>query len=423
MDNTDNVNMFAPERLQAILRDMPWHLRLPGGLEEAYSQRELPSRLRAIFLGVLVAIPLYLLTCLLELIYLPEMLQTNLPVRVLVIGLLLVILVLLQWSPVRRRAEQIAVCFALVLSAAQVPIALFSPAPYQALHFVVMVLPIVYLGTVIRVGFLYTLCASLLMLSGKAAAVFALSGMDSLQAAFTVQLALSFTILLLISNYLIERMRRRQIMQSWLLGQYRKALDNEQFRETGRTPGAGTAGSTAMEAELRRRLDMLAEVPSVDTSDTLPSARLVLRYSFALLLVRMDDREQFRKLYGDRETDFCITTMVRITRKLLSGPEDLAMRLENDTLALILQGVSASDAENIGQRILRDVRTLGIPHYGTEWRENVTASCGVLHSSDLPARDPRGLVLAAEKALEEAVETGGDRCVRYRKAMTGEVAS
>ena len=417
-----NASVYSPDRLQEILRDQPWHLRFPQGLERDYALRQLPARLRAMQLGVLVAIPLYLLTCLIEFLYLPAMLQNNLPARMVVIGLLLLILILLNWSVARQHAEKLAVSFTLLLSGAQIPIALASPEPYQPVHFLVMILPLIYLGTVTRAGFLYTLFASLLTLGAMAAAILSYSDMDGLQAAFTLQFTLSATILLLISNYIGERVMRRHVLQSWLLRHHRKALEEERARESVPAGAGARARIASVEAELQRRVDLLAELPVTNGDPAaLPSAHLVLRYSFALLLLKMDDEEEFTRLYGEKETDFCVTTMARIVRKHLSGPEDVAVRLEGNTLALLIQGVSASDAESMGQRILRDVTALGIPHYGTEWRENVTASCGVLHSSDFRGRDPRTLLMAAEQTLEEAMRLGGDRCLRHRDFSTDAV--
>lgn len=105
----------------------------------------------------------------------------------------------------------------------------------------------------------------------------------------------------------------------------------------------------------------------------------------------------------------------RVLDSALYRPSDLAAKLSQNTFIILLPNTNAQGAKAIAERLLKEVRQLGLTHPQRE-SQLVTISVGVSSYEPLAlnsyAASAEELLAQADKALTKARDQGGDRmCV------------
>ncbi len=129
----------------------------------------------------------------------------------------------------------------------------------------------------------------------------------------------------------------------------------------------------------------------------------------SLIMLDIDDFKKFNDTYGHQEGDACLIRVARCLSGSLKRKTDLAARFGGEEFACILPNVGADGAALVAETILRNVRSLRIPHAASSARNCVTVSIGVatvVPNTNLAAET---VIAAADKGLYHAKGDGKDR--------------
>src|SRR5690606_18828071 len=173
------------DRLTALLHRPIWLLRFPAALEQPFWRRQQPAQVLAARIGVLIGIPLYLITTLIEWRTDPALLRLTLPTRALAIGLLLLVGVAASCAMTRRHLAWIVPLAILLLNSLQLYICRFSAPAYQAMTLLWMLLPLTFMSTVSRVPFRCALWVALCTAGGFLLCAVGFSSLSGIQLSHT----------------------------------------------------------------------------------------------------------------------------------------------------------------------------------------------------------------------------------------------
>jgi diguanylate cyclase (GGDEF)-like protein len=130
----------------------------------------------------------------------------------------------------------------------------------------------------------------------------------------------------------------------------------------------------------------------------------------ALLMVDVDYFKRYNDQYGHQAGDACLKSVAKALVQSLRRPYDKVARYGGEEFACLLPKTDLAGAHLIAQRMLDQVRELGIEHLPSCIDANVTISVGV--ASMLASRDGAStatLLKAADDALYEAKRAGRAR--------------
>ena len=138
----------------------------------------------------------------------------------------------------------------------------------------------------------------------------------------------------------------------------------------------------------------------------------------SLLLIDVDFFKQINDTHGHQVGDECIRLVAQKVSQLLARPEAFVARYGGDELAVLLPGIDAREAHDLGNRLCRGIATASlVPATDTPGTKSLTISCGASTAKgqksgsqvDVEAEMPAGLVAAADRALYIAKYLGRNR--------------
>jgi diguanylate cyclase (GGDEF)-like protein len=129
----------------------------------------------------------------------------------------------------------------------------------------------------------------------------------------------------------------------------------------------------------------------------------------SLLMVDVDHFKQFNDLYGHGAGDECLRKISGILATAGLRPSDSVTRYGGEEFALILPGCGDGGANTVGNRIRTLVEEAAIPHGHSPSAHVVTISVGIATRNPSPVGNMSELLLAADKALYKAKQTGRNR--------------
>jgi diguanylate cyclase (GGDEF)-like protein/PAS domain S-box-containing protein len=128
-----------------------------------------------------------------------------------------------------------------------------------------------------------------------------------------------------------------------------------------------------------------------------------------LVMIDVDRFKAYNDAYGHLAGDEALRQVAGAIRPCLRRADDLAARYGGEEFAVLSPGASLASGGLIGEKIRRAVRSLAIPHVGSE-HGIVTVSVGVAATTRRDfLRDRDTLVSSADAALYEAKRAGRDR--------------
>ena len=140
--------------------------------------------------------------------------------------------------------------------------------------------------------------------------------------------------------------------------------------------------------------------------------------ALSLLLIDVDFFKQINDTHGHQVGDACIRLVAQKVGQLLNRPEAFVARYGGDELAVLLPGIDAMEAHNLGKGLCCGIAAAAlIPTGDTLETKPLTISCGastaIVQKDGLPVRSvaqmPAGLVAAADRALYAAKYLGRNR--------------
>jgi diguanylate cyclase (GGDEF)-like protein len=129
----------------------------------------------------------------------------------------------------------------------------------------------------------------------------------------------------------------------------------------------------------------------------------------AVLLVDVDHFKRFNDRHGHLAGDECLRRVAAAVGAQLRRPGDLAARYGGEELAVLLPGLGATEAREVGEAVRAAVEALALPHADSEAGPFVTVSVGAAAHLPRPGGSVAQLVSAADAALYEAKRAGRNR--------------
>ncbi|WP_291687874.1 diguanylate cyclase [Bradyrhizobium sp.] len=142
------------------------------------------------------------------------------------------------------------------------------------------------------------------------------------------------------------------------------------------------------------------------------------RTSLSLLMIDLDHFKAYNDQYGHPAGDECLRAVAGVLATEAKRTTDLAARYGGEEFAMLLPNTDAAGCARIGERVLREIRDLGIAHKLNFPSRIVTASIGgaVCRPGVERSAGHASLVEAADHALYAAKDHGRDQLVMAKPA-------
>ena len=134
--------------------------------------------------------------------------------------------------------------------------------------------------------------------------------------------------------------------------------------------------------------------------------------ALGLVLIDIDDFKSINTNYLWMQGDRVLREVGQVLRET-SRDVDHSARFGGEEFALLLPATDLEGAFNAAERVRHKLGALRIPLLNGSGVMQITVSCGVAAVPSTPA-DTTALVLAAERALDEAKTSGKNKTVRAR---------
>lgn len=131
----------------------------------------------------------------------------------------------------------------------------------------------------------------------------------------------------------------------------------------------------------------------------------------SLIIGDLDHFKPYNDHYGHQAGDRCLQAVAQALDHCSSRASDLVARYGGEEFAVILPNTAMAGAMQVGDRLVKAIQALALPHAASPTAPIVTLSCG--GATVMPRADllPANLVLTADQALYQA-KGGGRNQVR-----------
>jgi diguanylate cyclase (GGDEF)-like protein len=135
------------------------------------------------------------------------------------------------------------------------------------------------------------------------------------------------------------------------------------------------------------------------------------RYPLSLLILDIDNFKLYNDIYGHLKGDECLKKVASVLLKYSRRPGDTVARYGGEEFVILLPGISTKMAEDIAERIRKDIEFMGILHKGNPPINVVSVSIGgisLVPSEELKEDD---VIRVADEAMYTAKRNGKNRVV------------
>lgn len=129
----------------------------------------------------------------------------------------------------------------------------------------------------------------------------------------------------------------------------------------------------------------------------------------ALLMVDVDQFKAYNDRYGHQAGDEALKQVASVLAGAARRPLDMAARYGGEEFVVVLFDSVDDHAARVAERIVEDVRKLGIPHAASKASDVVTVSIGLGHVTPSRGRSVDGLLQLADQGVYIAKDSGGNR--------------
>ncbi len=147
------------------------------------------------------------------------------------------------------------------------------------------------------------------------------------------------------------------------------------------------------------------------------------KQALGLLLFDVDHFKAYNDHYGHQAGDRCLTAIGQVLANAERRPFDIAARIGGEEFALLLYGASSEYINAVAEKLLVEIRELGIPHAQSDTESVVTVSIGAAKAIPVLGRSPASLQQFVDEALYQAKYSGRNRIVwqegGYEDVVTG----
>lgn len=131
----------------------------------------------------------------------------------------------------------------------------------------------------------------------------------------------------------------------------------------------------------------------------------------SLLMIDVDHFKHYNDTYGHLAGDEVLRTVAQTVMRSFQRPKDLAARFGGEEFVVILPHTDAQHLHMLGERVVRAVEALDLPHRASSCGDRVTVSAGGATFTPQQSKAYSTLIEAADKALYVAKASGRNRVV------------
>ncbi|HET8731871.1 MAG TPA: diguanylate cyclase [Moraxellaceae bacterium] len=384
------------DTLRQQLNNQGWRLRFPLSLEQEF-QRDYAERYRTHMQLAMLLGALALLACgVIDPFWMPSVAAQLWTVRLLVVVPLLGLLMLSRSRIGERHMQPLAATASCLSVAGLVALSLNAIEPFNHYYSGAITLVMLVVFVLSRMQFNWGVGSAVVMLTLLNVGLFFFSKADFKLITINNFVSFSSAVFALVGTFLIERSLRQNYLQSRML-----AFQNTDLEESNLRLQYLTAIDGLTQIANRRSLDMTL---STEWQRAQRKAEPI-----GIVMIDVDHFKLFNDTYGHAAGDECLRGVAGALKDFARRPGDLAARYGGEEFVLVLTNATAEQAELVAERVRDKILALAIPHQRSS-HGNVTASFGV--ASLVPGAEhggPEALLLAADKALYRAKESGRNR--------------
>ncbi|MEM9449480.1 MAG: CHASE2 domain-containing protein, partial [Cyanobacteria bacterium P01_E01_bin.6] len=155
-------------------------------------------------------------------------------------------------------------------------------------------------------------------------------------------------------------------------------------------------------------LDGLTKISNRRCFDHYLNKELSSKKKLSLILCDIDYFKHFNDTYGHQSGDECLIKVANALRQA-TRPSDFVARYGGEEFAVILSNTDCNLAQQIAERMRKQILALKIPHKMSDVSDFVTLSCGVASVPYSTIKTVKELIEAADKALYESKVNGRNR--------------
>jgi diguanylate cyclase (GGDEF)-like protein len=129
----------------------------------------------------------------------------------------------------------------------------------------------------------------------------------------------------------------------------------------------------------------------------------------SVLMMDLDFFKYYNDAYGHNMGDACLTAVAKTIESSIHRQGDFAVRYGGEEVVVILPNTDEGGACEVASRILKNVKSLGIPHEKSEVSDHVTISIGITSGNALHTKDGLDFIRRADDALYTSKHSGRNR--------------
>ena len=148
-----------------------------------------------------------------------------------------------------------------------------------------------------------------------------------------------------------------------------------------------------------------------------------LRLPISLIYLEINDFHRFKEIYGDEAYENTLKTVSNMVAEVCRRPGDVAGRITDVNLAILLPEADEYNSENIARRLAEKIKNLDIANVGSVPNGKLTISCGVTSAVPNKRLSVEKFLGRADQSLENAKAVRGLQvcAVRYIQQTRVEV--
>ncbi|MCL2819774.1 MAG: GGDEF domain-containing protein, partial [Oscillospiraceae bacterium] len=137
----------------------------------------------------------------------------------------------------------------------------------------------------------------------------------------------------------------------------------------------------------------------------------------SVMMIDIDYFKKFNDTYGHSEGDICLKAVAEALNDTLLRPDDFVARYGGEEFSVILPYTDENGSRFIAEKMLKNIRSLKIPHEKSEVADHVTVSIGLTTINAELSQDGEDYLNQADKALYQSKQNGRNQYtfIKYNK--------
>jgi len=403
------MQMSHPVQIDAVNRQIrklsglrfQW-LTFPRELENRFEAETSERRCRRLWLEGLIAIVLYDLFLIADYFGARPQFREAFAIRLLMITPVCLLVNACMLRQPGRVFRESSIAFAACLAGLSQLYLESNRSPVVSAYVQPAVLAVIlFTNMVMRLRLPYAITSSVVMLSGDVLFLSRDHMLSRAEEIFGFGLALSTTAITLVANYSAcreERLNYLLTLRGELLVGDLNRLNAQLLHRSESDALTGLANRHAFDAQFAE----------------LWRKSMVRGAALSVIVVDVDRFKRLNDRYGHLYGDEVLKRIGSLLQQALRAKDDYAARFGGEEFVILLPGTHQTAAIQVAERLRKMVELAGFPALDPTQQPydasiNATVSCGVATAYPTAQDSAERLLMAADKALYEAKETGRNR--------------